>query len=74
MNIVKVFLSCFSPVEIRVLFPVTGIDWSECVQEMCPKYRKVMMIVFHFVEILMMMSITGEPRLPPSPPWPSWRS
>ena len=69
---IKVFV--FSPVEIRVLFPVTGIDWSECVQEMCPKYRKVMMIVFHFVEILMMMSITGEPRLPPSPPWPSWRS
>ena len=36
---------CLSPVEIRVLFPITGIDWSECVEEMCPKYRKVPMII-----------------------------
>ena len=36
---------CLSPLEIRVLFPITGIDWSECVEEMCPKYRKVLMII-----------------------------
>ena len=67
---------CLSPVETRVLFPINGIDWSECVEEMCPKYRRVLLIkiIIRMIMILMMMMITGEPRLPPSPPWQSWRS
>ena len=61
--------------ETRVLFPTNGIDWSECVEEMCPKYRRVLMImIIMMMTIMTMMMNSGEPRLPPSPPWPRWKS
>ena len=59
---IKVKFICLSPVETRVLFPTTGIDWSECVEEMCPKYRRVLMImIIMMMTMMMMMNMQESP-------------